>query len=252
MDNATAQKYIRTILSEVRLPDGRAAVDKFTDLRQVDAKIREAKNIFRALPHLPPTFVAEMDADQDFTQQSRRVRLESLSHYCDSALRFLNTGGFTATTKQIYPIPDISKLTSVMPNLEGAIKRRWEESQKCQHSGFYLASVILMGSVLEGLLLARAQQSSSVAYAATKSPKEKSGKSVAIQHWSLNQLIDVAVEVGWLKSDRGKFGHALRESRNVVHPWVEVSTHANFDEATCNTSWEVLKASVNDLVSSCP
>ncbi len=106
-----------------------------------------------------------------------------------------------------------------------------------------------MGSVLEALILARALLSPETAFRARKAPK-KSEKSVAIQDWTLNQLVNVAVEVGWLKTDRGKFSHALRESRNVVHPWVEVSTRANFDEATCKTSWEVLKASVDDLINS--
>ena len=81
-------------------------------------------------------------------------------------------------------------------------------------------------------------------------PKNKMGKVPAIQDWNLNTLIEVAVDCGWLKSDRGKFSHALRESRNVVHPWVHVTTRANFDESTCLTSWEVLKASVRDLMES--
>jgi hypothetical protein len=75
---------------------------------------------------------------------------------------------------------------------------------------------------------------------------------LAIQDWSLNSLIDVAVDVRWIKIDRGKFSHALRESRNVVHPWVEATTGANFDLATCRTSWEVLQASVDDLLASYP
>jgi len=61
-------------------------------------------------------------------------------------------------------------------------------------------------------------------------PKNKQGKTLAIQDCSLNILIEVAVDCGWLKSDKGKFSHALRESRNVVHPWIHVTTRANFDE----------------------
>jgi len=50
--------------------------------------------------------------------------------------------------------------------------------------------------------------------------------------------------------DRKGFSHALRMSRNVVHPWEHVNVRANFDQATCDLSWQALKAAVDDLLSS--
>ena len=73
------------------------------------------------------------------------------------------------------------------------------------------------------------------------------GRILAIHDWNLNSLIEVAIDLGWVKADRGKFSHALRKSRNVVHPWTDATTQANFDLATCRTSWEVLQALVSDL-----
>lgn len=177
------------------------------------------------------------------------MRLEAVGNYCRTALKFIDSGGVTQK-KKIYPCPNISGLVGSMPGLEEVITRRWKEAQKCRYIGCHLSAVIMMGSILEALLLARAQMTSSAAYQSTRAPKLKDGKSVAIPDWNLNSLIDVAVDLDWLKNDRGKFGHALRESRNVVHPWVEVSTHANFDESTSATCWEVLKASVGDLTRS--
>lgn len=60
----------------------------------------------------------------------------------------------------------------------------------------------------------------------------------------------VATDVGWVKTDRGKFSHALRESRNVVHPWQAVASRADFDAATCKITWHVLDASAADLLHS--
>jgi hypothetical protein len=91
-----------------------------------------------------------------------------------------------------------------------------------------------------------------IASQSSRAPKNKSGQALAVQDWNLSSLIDVAVDVRWVKTDRGKFGHALRESRNVVHPWLEATTGANFDIATCRTSWEVLQAAVDDLLASYP
>ena len=104
-----------------------------------------------------------------------------------------------------------------------------------------------MGSILEALLLAKALTAQSDAYKASGAPRKKDVV-LAIQDWNLSSLIDVAVELSWLKVDRGKFGHALRESRNVVHPWQHAAINADFDGATCKTCWEVLNASVDDLL----
>lgn len=105
-----------------------------------------------------------------------------------------------------------------------------------------------MGSILEALLLAKASNQQADAQRSTKAPKKKDGSQLPVYDWNLSTLIDVSVDCGWLKVDRGKFGHALRESRNVVHPWQHAAINADFDAATCRTCWEVLNASVDDLL----
>ena len=216
----------------------------------MDGKVRETKMLFSGVSGLPESFLSEMKTDEDFQANSRRVRLEALAGYIRSSLKFLEAGGITKPKKQVFPPPEMSKLVSVMPGLQKVIDRRWREAQKCQYVEAYTAAVILMGSTLEALLLCRVSLSSLEASQSPKAPKNKNGKTPAIQDWNLNTLIEVSVERGWLKSDRGKFSHALRQSRNVVHPWEEVATKADFDAATCRTSWEVLKASVDDLLNS--
>lgn len=109
----------------------------------------------------------------------------------------------------------------------------------------------MMGSILEGLLLARALQSVDKAYQARAAPKDnKTGKPLALPTWTLNSLLDVAIELGWIKKDRGEFGHALRQSRNIVHPWAHVTSGADLDEGTAKTSWSVLVSAVDDLIAS--
>lgn len=194
--------------------------------------------------------LSQFDTAEDFQAQSRRVRLEALAANIQSCLRFLAVAPKEKPKKTIFAPPDTSALTVTMPDLEAAIHRRWREAQKCAHIECYTSAIIMMGSILEALLLARATLGSSAAYQSSKAPKVSGGRAPAMPDWTLNSLIEVAVDLRWLQSDRGKFSHALREARNVVHPWNEVSTRANFDEATCRTSWEVLTASVEDLLRS--
>lgn len=250
MEKSQALHLLNSALNEITDTRGAARTDSFSGLREVDAKVREVRMILQGIDGLPSSLLESMEADIDFQANSRRVRLEALAGYIKSARKFVDTGAFQKPKKQIYSPPDISKLTSAIPGLREEIDRRWREAQKCVHVEAYTSAIIIMGSILEGLLLARAQMEASTAYQSRHVPKGKDGKPLAIQNWTLSALIEVAADVGWLKTDRGKFSHALRESRNVVHPWQAVMSRANFDASTCKTSWSVLDASVSDLLAS--
>ena len=250
MDKGQALQLLKSALAEIADGRGFARTDDFSGLRKVDAKVREVRMILEGIDGLPTALLDSMSNNLDFQANSRRVRLEALAGYVKSAIKFTGTGAFEKPKKVIHSPPDFSALTSSMPGLTEEINRRWREAQKCFHVEAFTSAVILMGSILEGLLLARAQRSASVAYQSRCAPKDKNGKIVAIPDWTLSSLIDVATDVGWVKTDRGKFSHALRESRNVVHPWQAVSIRADFDAATCRTSWEALDASVADLLGS--
>lgn len=247
MDQARAERLLRELLTDIAHPDGRARVNDYAGLRQVDAKVRDARLIISSLPGFGANLAKEMERDEDFEANSRRVRLEALANYCRSALQFLKAGAMKPQKKKLYKAPDVSRLTAVLPELRSIIEERWLEAQKCQHAGAYLAAIVMMGSVLEGLLLARANLSPAKAYKAKSAPKKRDGSNVPFQDWSLSRLIDVAAEVGWIKMDRKAFSHALRDSRNVVHPWHHVTVNADFDKNTCAMCWHVLRSSVADL-----
>ena len=248
-DAATTHRFLTEVLGEIALPDGSAAIDRFPSLRQVDAKVREVKTVFKPMIGAVGSLAADMEKDSDFQANSRRVRLEALANYCRSAIRFLDQG-VAKYEKAITPCPSIDKLTRSVPQLDIILKARWIEAQKCQNAGAFLAAVILMGSILEGLLLSAATENRPACYQSSSSPKRRDGSGLPVEEWKLTHLIDAAVELSWLKTDRGKFGHALRESRNVVHPWEHMAAKADYDEATCKTCWHVLNASVEDLLQS--
>lgn len=248
LDLTQAKSLITDLLREVSSNSGQALTENFQSLRAVDAKVREFKMVLRDAE--ANDLVTEMERDSDFDANSRRVRLEALANYCRTALRFFDTGALQQK-KQLFKGPNMTRITSIIPDLEQVIQSRWLEAQRCQHSGAFLAAVILMGSILEALLLARCSMSPAEAYQSPAAPKDRnSGKAVALHDWSLSALIDVSVARSWLKTDRGGFSHALRQSRNIVHPYEHARTSANFDESTCKVCWQVLNASVDDLLAS--
>ncbi len=249
MQPEQAQKLLSRNLREIVDSNGAARKDEFRGLRQVDAKTREVRMIVGSLSGFGESLVREMDEDPDFSANSRRVRLEALAGHCRSAIRLLKEGVIRPESKKLQIVrapPDLAKLTTVTPELLAVVEDRWLEAQKCQHAKAYLAAVVMMGSILEALLLARAMMSPEEAY---RSPAATQAQ---LQKWNLDRLINVSAERGWIKADRKGFGHALRDSRNVVHPWHHVASKANFDRSTCTLCWQTLRASVEDLIASVP
>ncbi|WP_202966997.1 hypothetical protein [Trabulsiella odontotermitis] len=114
--------------------------------------------------------------------------------------------------------------------------------------GAHLSAIIIMGSMLEGLLLGVCQRNPAVVNHCQSAPKHAAcGKVKHFAEWKLSELIDVAHQVGWLDMDVRKFSHSLRDFRNLIHPYEQMVTKVYPDEDTCNISWLVVQAAINDL-----
>ena len=133
------------------------------------------------------------------------------------------------------------------PGIDLILKKRWEEIQKCVDIGANLAAIILMGSLLEGFILGVMQKNPMIANTASNSPKDPEGKVKHFAEWRLSQMIDTAHTIGWLQLDVKKFSHALRDFRNLIHPYKQLAIQANPDEDTVNISWLVVQAACNDM-----
>ena len=126
---------------------------------------------------------------------------------------------------------------------------RWTEAQRCMHAEAYLAAVVMMGSILETVLLYKLELNREAGSKAKHSPKERAtGKSKQIHEWSLSNMIDVAHELDWVQGDVTRFSHALRDSRNLVHPDVQRRHRDVPDRDTCAICWQVVQAAVSDLL----
>jgi len=108
--------------------------------------------------------------------------------------------------------------------------------------------VILCGSVLEGILWGIALKNEKEFNQSPLSPKDKnSGKVLPFRYWTLGNFIDVAHSIGMLGLDVKKFSHSLREFRNYIHPYSQVSSGFSPDIDTAKISWQVLQAVISDL-----
>lgn len=144
------------------------------------------------------------------------------------------------------PPPDFLALR-LEPGIGQLLSDRWAETQRCIDAKAFLAANIMMGSLLEGLLLGVCQEFPREANSCPSAPTDKQGKILPFYQWSLSGMIDVAHYLNWLGLDVKKFSHALRDFRNLIHPYEQLVTRASPDADTCNISWLVVQAAVNDL-----
>jgi len=146
------------------------------------------------------------------------------------------------------PKPDFSKL-NIESKLSEVLSARWTEVEICVNNNAYLSATILMGSMLEGLFLSVLARNPKEANSAKSAPFDKKKNKVKeFTDWKLVEMIDVAHDVGWIDYDVKKYSNALRDFRNFIHPHQQMLQNCYPDKDTCDISWLVVQATVNDLV----
>ena len=127
------------------------------------------------------------------------------------------------------------------------LKLRINEIKSCLSANAPLSVIFLAGSTLEGLLLGTALKYPREFNQSRSSPKNDDGKVKRFPEWTLSNYIDVACDVGRLGKDVKKFSHALRDFRNYIHPYEQMSSGFDPDRHTAKICWQVLKAAIFQL-----
>lgn len=108
-----------------------------------------------------------------------------------------------------------------------------------------LAAILLIGSTLEGILL-DIKEKNSVIFTEGKAALIDKNISVS-DKWSLNDLINVACETGFIKEDVKAFSHSLRQFRNYIHPKKQAKAKFYPDKDSANICFQVLKAAITQI-----
>lgn len=128
------------------------------------------------------------------------------------------------------------------------LNKRLIEINKNIQNGAPLSAILMCGSVLEGILLGVATSKMKEFNQSNSSPKDKeTGKVLQFHEWTLSNFIDVAHSIGIIGLDVKKYSHSLRDFRNYIHPYQQMSSGFNPDIDTAKISWQVLKAGITDL-----
>lgn len=157
------------------------------------------------------------------------------------------------TTKEEFLNKEFKNISIEKLLIDGTVQEiiaeRLNEIQKTIKAECALSAVILCGSVLEGILLGMATSNMKDFNQSVASPKNKeSGKVLVFHEWTLSNFIDVSYDIGLLGLDVKKFSHVLRDFRNYIHPYQQMSSGFSPDIDTAKISWQVLQAAISDLI----
>ena len=146
---------------------------------------------------------------------------------------------------------EFSDVSVVKMGLEGVVsdilEQRIKEIERCFPASAYLSVILMAGSTLEGILLGLAVKHPKQFNSSKASPKDSSGKVKSFQDWSLSSFIDVARELGLIQHDTHKFSHSLRDFRNYIHPFEQMSSGFTPREHTAKICLQVLKAAIHEV-----
>lgn len=138
---------------------------------------------------------------------------------------------------------DISILNFDSP-LENIIQLRIFDIKFCLENEMPLSAIFLMGSALEGILFGFSQFFEDIYLQEGKRFNKQVKK---LDDISLNILIKISFERGFLKNDVDKFSHSLRYFRNYIHPSRQLQENFNPDMHTAKICWTVLQAVIYQL-----
>lgn len=138
-------------------------------------------------------------------------------------------------------------LKIVKPEMAEVLNRRLKEISACIDGEAYLATTIMAGSLLEGLLFELANNYIQIFNQSSCSPKNREGRVKKFYDWSLEDFINVAYNTGYISLDMKKFSSSLRDFRNYIHPQEQVKFIFNPDKHTAAITMQVLKAAIADI-----
>lgn len=126
--------------------------------------------------------------------------------------------------------------------IRSILERDYQEIQRAFIAKCWKSVIILTGGAVEAILTDLLLTHNSQAKSSSKAPK-----SVDIRKWSLNDLIEVAVDLKLVSAGIEKLSHSLREYRNLIHPGNEVRSNLVFDAEEAKIALEVLNILHRDL-----
>jgi hypothetical protein len=192
-------------------------------------------------------------ADADFTQllelsdraPSRASCMDALQHLREEliSIRSQVVAAESVAASSAQKIASLPEFDSVISNpaMRHILARRWQEIERCLSAGANLAAMVMMGGLLEALVMARIERlaDKKPVFTAKAAPKDKVGKTLPQKDWTLHNYIEISHELGWIGETARSVGVVLRDYRNYIHPYKELSEGTTLTNDDAAMLWTV-------------
>jgi hypothetical protein len=176
----------------------------------INQVIEEVEVAAADLPGLLPSFQPEnLKHEKQFTPDAVRAFLGRCIAAVDSEL------DEDAPATVIGPMLDFRFVSNAQ--IRAIVERDYPELLTAFSASCRKSSLVLAGSIIEALLLDYVLQNLSAAVASQSAPKSNDPL-----RWTLEDLINVSVELRPTLAPVQTMSHGVREYRNLVHPAVEM------------------------------
>ena len=203
----------------------------------------------------PPLVADVLEGLLELRQSQSPVAVSELASYRAAVAKLRSgVGAPTATTQPALAEDELMRRTfepaqfaklPVDPAVAKLLVERMEEAHRDIAAQAYLSAIFMCGSVLEGMCLGYGnthKKEVNQAYAARYGqPPPK------FREWKLAQWIEVLEDLGVYSVTIAKFGHALRDFRNYIHPGEQLAADFHADGHAARISFHVVVAAASDM-----
>ena len=252
-DGSTRKWWVLNILEQLQPSDVEKVILRLADLREYKGDLESLKLAVKELNSalIMDSYRVGFQANKPVIQFGAQIKLD------DDTVSMPASPSTKASSeedeflqKQFSDEIKISEL-NIDAVMTEYLQDRLEEAQNCPKGKVPLGTLFLLGSTLEGILLAVALKDQSKYMISKLAPKDKrTGQVFKIYDWKLSSLIDVSHELGFLNLDVKKYSHELRDFRNYIHPYHQMAQNFKPDQYTVEISWQVFKAAFFQLKAS--
>lgn len=244
-DGSTRKWWVLEVLKQLQAHQIEAVILKLVDFKLYKGDINSFRLAVQSMNSilLMENFEIGVDGTTPYIRRGRGIT------FTDEDFKPLNSEseGEAEFLKQQFPeTVQIAEL-NLDAGLSDVLQSRIEEVRACPKELAPLAIVFLLGSALEGLLLAVALDKPTEFTASTSAPKDKQGVAIPLHKWKLSDLINVGHDIGLLDLDVKKYSHGLRDFRNFIHPYEQRANGFNPDLHTVEISWQVFLAAFQQV-----
>lgn len=176
-----------------------------------------------------------------FNRQEFEYRYIGISSFIGTAISKLK---IEMEESEITPVIESRDFIFINDNeLRKIIERDYFEIQRAFVVQCWKSVIIMCGSAMEAILLDLLKQDEETAKSSQKAPGENN-----LEKWSLNDLIEVAIDLELVTEGIAKLSHPVREYRNIIHPGNEIRNKIEFGKEEARIAIEVLNILHRDLL----